>query len=873
MSSRSPYSREQVLETWQQTMRQFLATQQRAVESVFGGRSWALPVDLHAPAPAEAPGIAPAPAITQATGLDRFLISQWERRLVEEDPSRVRVEGLALFYPASLLPEVQAPLEASGLTVVGIDIHGNRQQQEEWLARLRRESGPVRWLIHLAGMAEGSLPATLEEWHAAQQTDALALFRWLQLCAADLEESCGRVLAFSAMAGGYGRTVGHWRSLPTAGAAPGLLKTFQLEHPRVSVRTVDLDDHAAADLSRHLLLELGSEDGALEVGWVNQSRLAFEGQIIPIRGEQAIGPQPESNWVILATGGARGITAGILAELVQPGMTLVLVGRSPLPDPEEEGSRMLTTSAELKKYLFAQAQAAGEKVTPVEIERRLNRLLGNREIAENLARFRERGVKVEYEMADVASAEQLPAMLEAVYARHGRIDAVLHGAGVIEDRRFLEKSEESFLRVFRTKVDSAWLLARHLRFDSLKWLALFGSIAGRSGNVGQCDYAAANEVVNRLGWWLHHAHPLVKVSVINWGPWASGMASEAVQDQFRARGVIPIPMDEGARHFVREMRFGSLPEVESIAGTFLLPAAGAVALDQLPLLKRGVPGDESRMEWEFEFEPSLAFLDHHRIDGVPVLPTAFALELAAEMVQAIVPAGIVTEGRDHQVLNGFLAEEERAIQLRAKVQSTNPPESELPGKWFRVELWSANERPRLHYRTLFRVESQAERAPKALAFRMLPASPLDVECANEHLLFHGRGLQMLQEIDGLDQLAISGRIRDASPCEMMPNSRADARWLFAPALLDGTLQACLCWSTQITGSYALPARLGRIRRWGGPLSGEPGLRFFSEMQLEGSVTILSAISVVDRFGHLRLKMDGVRNTRSKALLRVTREEA
>jgi len=870
MSSRSPYSREQVLETWQQTMRQFLTVQQQAVDAVFGGRSWALPVDLHAPSPSPPPDV---PARSDAIGLDRFLISQWSRRLAEEEPSRIRLQGVALLSPASRLAELKGPLEAAGLTLVGMEKTADRREQEQWLDQVRKDVGPIRWLIHLSGMQEAPWPSTLEEWHAAQERDALSLFRWVQLCAPDLEEHCGRVLAFSAMAGGYGRTVGRWRSAPTAGAAPGLLKTFQLEHPRVSVRTVDLDDQAATDLPGHILRELGSEDAALEVGWVNRRRIAFEGQIIPIRGEQAIGPQPQSNWVVLATGGARGITAGILEELVQPGMTLVLVGRSPLPEPEEEASRQLTTPVELKKHLFAKAQAAGEKVTPVEIERRLNRLLGNRDIARNLAQFQARGVKVEYEMADVASPDQLPAMLEAVYARHGRIDAVLHGAGVIEDRRFLEKSEESFQRVFRTKVDSAWLLARHLRFDSLKWLALFGSIAGRSGNIGQCDYAAANEVVNRLGWWLHHSHPLVKVSVINWGPWASGMASEAVQAQFRARGVIPIPMQDGARHFVREMRFGSLPEVESIAGTFLLPPAGAVSSDRLPLLKHGVCRTEDRMEWDFTFDPALPFLDHHRIDGVAVFPAAFAFELAAESVQALCPDGIVTEGRDHQVLNGFRAEGEQPIRIRVKLQAIDPPEAEISGRWFRVELWSDTQKPRVHYRTILRVEPEAARAEAAPPFRMLPTSPLEVECANDHILFHGPALQMLQEIEGLDQLAISGRIRDAAPREMVPELSAEAEWLFAPALMDGTLQACLCWSTQITGSYALPARLGRIRRWGGPLAGEPGLRFFSDMQLEGNVTILSAISVVDRFGHLRLKLDGVRNTRSKALLRVTRDEA
>ena len=52
------------------------------------------------------------------------------------------------------------------------------------------------------------------------------------------------------------------------------------------------------------------------------------------------------------------------------------------------------------------------------------------------------------------------------------------------------------------KADSAFLLARPLRPDTLRCLGLFTSVAGRWGNRGQADYAVANETVNRLAWLL-----------------------------------------------------------------------------------------------------------------------------------------------------------------------------------------------------------------------------------------------------------------------------------------------------------------------------------------------------------------------------------
>ena len=119
-------------------------------------------------------------------------------------------------------------------------------------------------------------------------------------------------------------------------------------------------------------------------------------------------------------------------------------------------------------------------------------------------------------------------IIRSIYQEHGRIDAVIHGAGIIEDKLLLDKTADSFDRVFDTKADSTYLLSRYLRPESLKCLVFFASVAGRFGNRGQCDYAAANELVNRFAWWLHRRWATVRICAINWGPWESGMASAEV---------------------------------------------------------------------------------------------------------------------------------------------------------------------------------------------------------------------------------------------------------------------------------------------------------------------------------------------------------
>jgi NAD(P)-dependent dehydrogenase (short-subunit alcohol dehydrogenase family) len=143
----------------------------------------------------------------------------------------------------------------------------------------------------------------------------------------------------------------------------------------------------------------------------------------------------------------------------------------------------------------------------------------------------------------------------------------MHGAGVIEDRLLVDKVPESFDRVFDTKVTSAFVLSRTLRPEALKFLVFFSSVAGRCGNRGQSDYAAANEVMNKLAIVLDHQWPGRVVS-INWGPWArTGMVSAEAQRQFAARGIPLIEPQAGRRALDSELRYGQKGEVEVILGS------------------------------------------------------------------------------------------------------------------------------------------------------------------------------------------------------------------------------------------------------------------------------------------------------------------
>ena len=68
---------------------------------------------------------------------------------------------------------------------------------------------------------------------------------------------------------------------------------------------------------------------------------------------------PDADWVVLATGGARGITAELLEEMAVPGMRLVLLGRSAEPESEPAALAGLQTVAQLRAHLLDEARARG----------------------------------------------------------------------------------------------------------------------------------------------------------------------------------------------------------------------------------------------------------------------------------------------------------------------------------------------------------------------------------------------------------------------------------------------------------------------------------------------------------------------------------
>jgi NAD(P)-dependent dehydrogenase (short-subunit alcohol dehydrogenase family) len=226
---------------------------------------------------------------------------------------------------------------------------------------------------------------------------------------------------------------------------------------------------------------------------------------------------------------------------------MILAGASPMPQEESSDTASLTDAAAIRGVLLERLRADGKPVKPAAVEAAYQRLSRDREIRRNLAEIAQFGAPVEYHSVDVRDEAAFSSLIERIYAQYGRVDVVIHGAGIIEDKLIRDKTPESFDRVLHTKADSSFVLFQKLRFADLKCLVMMSSISAALGNRGQADYAAANGILNGVASVLAAGHP-GQVVALNWGPWdRAGMVSQSVRDQFLATGVQMIDVEGGVQ--------------------------------------------------------------------------------------------------------------------------------------------------------------------------------------------------------------------------------------------------------------------------------------------------------------------------------------
>lgn len=368
------------------------------------------------------------------------------------------------------------------------------------------------------------------------------------------------------------RAAGDGTPDPRTAGLRGLFRTVAREYPELVARLVDLRDASPSAVADAVVAEAVAPDRTPVVLRTAAGRHGFELVEAPLGALGSTGAGPagdgaaeaaalglDRDSVVLLAGGARGITAQFAAALARAARCrLELLGRTPAPDgPEAADTAAARTPAELRAALAARGGSR-----PTEINRAAELLLAQREITATLAELTALGGRPRYRSVDFREPGAVLQAVKEIHAEHGRLDGVVHAAGVIEDRLVAEKSAESFQRVYGTKATGADALLTALEElpAAPAFTVLFGSISAVLGNRGQVDYAAANDALETLGA-AFAARTGHRAVTVHWGPWApaaghAGMVGVELAREYARRGIRLIDPEEGTAALLRELAWG-----------------------------------------------------------------------------------------------------------------------------------------------------------------------------------------------------------------------------------------------------------------------------------------------------------------------------
>ena len=195
-------------------------------------------------------------------------------------------------------------------------------------------------------------------------------------------------------------------------------------------------------------------------------------------------PRPRRRRSRLLTGGARGITARAAVAIAgASGCHIELVGRTP---PAAGDRAWATAHADDEIGLRHTLVESGVR-RPAEVETTVRRVLAEREVRTTMAALAGCAASVRYHVADVRDPAAIQAVVADVHARHGRLDGVVHGAGVCEDGLLAAKSPRvprPGLGAPRCSSQRGVDLVDALGVTPLRFLALFGSVSRRLTATG-----------------------------------------------------------------------------------------------------------------------------------------------------------------------------------------------------------------------------------------------------------------------------------------------------------------------------------------------------------------------------------------------------
>jgi NAD(P)-dependent dehydrogenase (short-subunit alcohol dehydrogenase family)/3-oxoacyl-(acyl-carrier-protein) synthase len=496
---------------------------------------------------------------------------------------------------------------------------------------------------------------------------------------------------------------------PLGGLFSGLLKSATLELPNCLVHSVFTSERDVAAGIRQAEAETTAKHYLPITVYDGGVRKSTFVEAVPAGDAPA---QLDESSVVLAVGGARGITAELMkavAERFRPRLYLLGTTRLDAYPPEVFEGTNEEFAGRRAEYIRTERAAHPDK-NPGQLNKEFDRMIAARDARANLdAMARHCGAeRVTYVAADVMDGDALAAAIDGILGAEEKIDLVVNAPGINRAASIPQKSFVDFRSVRDLKLRAYQNLKRALRESPPRMWCNFGSFIGLTGQLGETDYASANDMLSTGAAYSSRALGRDEFT-IGWTLWRDvGMGSSPIMKSFLEKSELFTSMGtaEGVHHFIREINLSPhdpsvvhLGDAERAAvvsyrpGYFEACAAALAATDSgvgtWPEGTRphsGVTGggsspgfylgrvvrrdkDEALFERVFDLDTD-AYLDAHVVNGYPTLPGTFVTEVGAEAGSYLFPdlhVVALEDARFHHFLRVYGADKPIPKRVEAKV--------------------------------------------------------------------------------------------------------------------------------------------------------------------------------------------------------------
>ena len=410
---------------------------------------------------------------------------------------------------------------------------------------------------------------------------------------------------------------------------------------------------------------------------------------LPTRLDKSVKHFDLAGKTIIFTGSGRGIGAMLSQKIAAQYHSKIIVldiieiqEKTPLWASMNEAEL-----AALKKQIWEDLKAdTTQKATPVLLERAFGRVKDSITLYNNLQKLRELGSEVEYYHCDVMNSSMMKEVCTKIKAKNGRVDGLIHFAGLERSKLIYDKDPAEYYRIFDVKATSfATFLANNIVRDD-GFFAFASSIAGKYGNLGQSDYASANDYLAKSALSLQNqGYRAISIAMSAYKNVGMGVRA-GVETFLRSNGVDFVDPEDGMQIFLDEIVYGRVPEIVLTGSLGRLDwdhqlkfewdeiGAGETGSDDAPKGGSSAPaapkaaapkakaeggvdsskathflgnvtslqkGAEIHLEKEFNLD-SDPYLADHAIEGTPYVPGVMGIETFMETAAAL--TGAVPQG-------------------------------------------------------------------------------------------------------------------------------------------------------------------------------------------------------------------------------------